>query len=322
MVTLARHRTAQLLQVSAGSDRVSRIVDLFLIVLICLNVLAVVMDSVASFSARYRSQLDAFELFSVSVFTVEYLLRVWSAIDLEPHSSCHPLWSRLRYICTPMALIDLLAILPFYLMVFINVDLRFLRVVRVLRVFKLTRYSGAMGAVLNVLQEESSSFLAAFFVLFILLILTSSGIYLLEQEVQPQAFGSIPDAMWWAMATLTTVGYGDVTPITAGGKFFGGCITIIGMGMVALPAGILASGFSDQLRRRREEYNLKLDEALSDGIITVDEEMELKQLRQQLDLNQEDAKLLWQAASRSVAKRLTHCPHCKLAIDESHLLHE
>lgn len=322
MATLARHRIAQILQVSIGSDRASRLVDLFLIVLICLNVLAVVMDSVTSFSQRYRSHLDLFELFSVTVFTIEYLLRVWSAIDLEPHPSRHPFWSRLRYMCSPMALIDLLAILPFYLMVFINVDLRFLRVVRILRVFKLTRYSGAMSAILNVLQEESSSFLAAFFVLFILLILTSSGIYLLEQDVQPQAFGSIPDAMWWAMATLTTVGYGDVTPITAGGKFFGGCITIIGMGMVALPAGILASGFSDQLRRRREEYNLKLDEALSDGIITIDEEKELNQLRQQLDLNQDDAKLLWEAASRSVAKRLTHCPHCKLPIDESHLLHE
>ncbi len=319
MQSIPRHRIAEILQVSRPGDKLSRSIDLFLILLICLNILAVIMGSVASFAANYRTELDVFELFSVYVFTLEYLLRVWSAIEMPNNKYHHPIFGRLRYMLTPMAIIDILAILPFYLILFVNIDLRFLRIFRVLRIFKLTRYSGAMGVVINVLKEEADSFFAAFFVLIILLVLTSSGIYLLEHKMQPEAFGSIPQAMWWAMATLTTVGYGDVIPITVAGKFFGSCITVIGMGMVALPAGILASGFSDQLRRRREEYNLKLGAALADGIITEDEQIELNQLRQQLDLNQEDAELLLRTASRTVARKLSKCPHCHKAINETHL---
>ncbi len=319
MQLLSRLRIAEILQVSRCGDKTSRTIDLALILLICLNILAVTMDSVDSFSAKYRTQLDLFELFSVCVFSLEYLLRVWTAIEMSDAKYRHPVYGRLRYMMTPMAIIDILAILPFYLVLFVNIDLRFLRIFRVLRIFKLTRYSGAMGVVLNVLREEADAFFAAFFVLIILLVLTSSGIYLLEHKVQPDAFGSIPQAMWWAMATLTTVGYGDVIPITAAGKFFGSCITIIGMGMVALPAGILASGFSDQLRRRREEYNLKLGAALADGIITEDEQKELNQLRQQLDLNREDAELLLRTASKSVARQLSQCPHCNQEINETHL---
>lgn len=315
MTTVARYQIARILQVGRPGDKASRIVDTALILLICLNILAVIMDSVSSFADRYRTQLDLFELFSVSVFSIEYLLRVWSAVETDNEKYRHPLWGRLRYMLSPMAIVDLLAILPFYLVLMVNLDLRFLRIVRVLRIFKLTRYSGAMTAVLSVLKEESDAFFAAFFVLIILLVLTSSGIYLLEHEVQPEAFGSIPQAMWWAMATLTTVGYGDVIPVTAAGKFFGSCITIIGMGMVALPAGILASGFSDQLRRRRETYNLKLDDALADGVITEDEAQELLEVRKRLGLNKEDAELLLKAATHSSAKHISQCPHCKRTIE-------
>ena len=154
-------------------------------------------------------------------------------------------------------------------MFFMSIDLRFLRVIRLLRIFKLTRYSGAMNLVLSVFKEEASAFFAAFFVLLMLLILASSGIYLLEHEVQPDNFGTIPDAMWWAMATLTTVGYGDVVPITPIGKLFGGFITIIGMGMVALPAGILASGFADQVHRRRTEYTEQILLISSAIVLTI-----------------------------------------------------
>ncbi len=286
-------------------------VDIFLICLISLNILAIILESVASLHNRYGPVFFYFELFSIMVFTIEYLVRAWRSVELKNPQFYHPVRGRLRYLLTPMALIDLIAILPFYLTLFIQIDLRMLRVFRLFRVFKLTRYSSAMTLILAVFKEESRSFFAAFFVLFILLILASTGIYLIEHEVQPDAFGTIPDSMWWALVTLTTVGYGDVIPITTPGKLFGGCITIIGIGMVALPAGILASGFSDQLHRRRQKYHLMLEDAFADGIISGEEKDALQHLRKHLGVNEEDARVLFEIASRSQGRTLTHCPHCK-----------
>ena len=172
---------------------------------------------------------------------------------------------------SPMALIDLIAIAPFYLGFIVDIDLRFMRVLRVLRIFKLTRYNSSMTLLLGVLKRESSSFLAALFVLFLLMILSASMVYLFEHQAQPEAFANIPKAMWWAVVTLTTVGYGDIYPITIPGRVFGAIITVVGVGMVAMPAGIIASGFSEQLRLRREEYEDVVDEALEDGHLSEEE---------------------------------------------------
>lgn len=279
-------------------------------ILISLNILAIIMESVASFEVRFRAQLHLFELFSVAVFTFEYIARVWSCVDLDSCTEDDPIAARIQHMLTPMALVDLIAILPFYLTIVFSIDLRFLRVIRLLRIFKLTRYSGAMNVLLSVLREEASSFVAAFFVLFVLLILTSSGIYVIEHKVQPEAFGSIPAAMWWAMSTLTTVGYGDVTPITPMGKLFGGCITIIGMGMVALPAGILASGFSAQLSRSREAYSVLLDDVLEDGELSNHEQKSLEELRYQLGISEAEAtQLLHLSLDKGMAGHL-NCPRC------------
>jgi voltage-gated potassium channel len=148
---------------------------------------------------------------------------------------------------------------------FFSVDLRFLRALRLVRVFKLTRYSSSMTLLLKVLRDEAQSFGAAFFILIIVLIFASSGIYLFEHEVQPESFGNIPQAVWWSVSTLATVGYGDVIPFTVGGKIFGIVIMIIGIGIVALPAGILASAFSEQMRLRRVEYEELAQEILEDS---------------------------------------------------------
>lgn len=305
-----RKEMARLLSVD-GNHPYSRMVDLSLIVLISLNVIAIILESVSSIHEQYHRLLFWFEAFSVFVFTIEYSLRLWSCVELVEFSHMSHTRARLKYMTTPLAIIDFLAIAPFFLMLFFVIDLRFLRVVRLLRIFKLTRYSGAMSLLLSVFKEEAQAFLAAFFVLLMLLILASSGIYLLEHKIQPDAFGSIPDAMWWAMATLTTVGYGDVVPITPMGKLFGGLITVVGIGMVALPAGILASGFADQMHRRRNLYEDRLEQVLGDGVIDDHEELDLSNLRSSLGLSAEEVENLTQAYLKKHQQSIRQCPHCK-----------
>ncbi|MCP5178640.1 MAG: ion transporter [Pseudomonadales bacterium] len=303
-----RHIVARLLGTGTATSRVSRAVDYALITLIFLNVVAVILDSEPAIMAAYGAELWAFEVFSVAVFTIEYFLRVWSAPDLDEPAFSHPVSGRLRFMVSPSALVDLIAVLPFYLGMFFSLDLRALRVIRLVRVFKLTRYSTNMNLILTVFRAELHTFVALFGLMVVLLVLTSSGIYLLEHDVQPEAFGTIPRAMWWAMVTLTTVGYGDVIPVTTVGRIFGGVITLIGVGMVALPAGILASSFSEQLRLHRKQFENRLADALHDGHIDQEEFEQLEELRQTLGLSTEETQLLYDAFRRH--QRTTHCPHC------------
>lgn len=304
-----RAQLFELLEANEKSRPLARAIDLGLIALITINILSVILESVDSIAQSYGAVFYYIELVSVLIFSVEYLARVWISVDIEKYK--HRKYPRLAYICSPIALIDLIAILPFYLTIFFAMDLRFLRVLRLLRIFKLTRYSSAMSMLLNVLREESSAFFAGFFILFVLLILTASGAYLVEQEAQPEKFGSIPAAMWWAVATLTTVGYGDVTPVTMAGKMFGTLVTIIGIGMAALPAGILASGLADQLRRNRERMAAEFRSALEDGNIDEDEEAEIEALRKEVGLSPlavEDIRAALQEEKNVPEKH--YCPHC------------
>ncbi len=310
MIHTRRKQIARMLSVD-GNHRFSRPVDTFLIVLILLNVVAIVLESMPALHDRFHPYFFAFEAFSVAIFSIEYVLRIWSCVEFTVYADTHPTKARLQYMRTPLAIIDLIAILPFYLTFFLVIDLRFLRVVRLLRIFKLTRYSGAMNLVLSVLREEANAFFAAFSVLPMLLILTSSGIYVIEHKVQPEVFGSIPAAMWWAMATLTTVGYGDVVPATALGKIFGGFITVIGVGMVALPAGILASGFADQVHRRRSVYEERLEQVFEDGHLSPLEQADLNNLRDKLGLTEDDVEKLTHEYLKRTQHSLRQCPHCK-----------
>ncbi len=311
-----RKRTAEILEVSHASDRIGRMVDVFLITLITLNVVAIIFESVADIHQAHRALFWNFEVFSVTVFSIEYLLRVWSCIDEPEVKDASPFIGRIKYMLTPLAIIDLIAILPFFLGLYLSLDLRFLRVLRLLRLFKLTRYSTAMGALLDVLQEEAHTLVAAFVVLLMMLVISASGIYLLEHKVQPEHFGSIPAAMWWSIITLTTVGYGDITPITPMGKFFGGIISLIGVGMVALPAAILASGFAENLRMRRIQYNAFIKHALSDGKLDDQERWELEELREELGLSKEDSIHLIDKLMRNYIKHKDEqCPHCGKPLD-------
>ena len=246
-----RQRVHQVLDIAQADDPVSQVVGYTLVVLIILNVLAVILDSVQAIHDAVGELFSWFEILSVAIFTVEYALRIWSGVESAERSYRHPIFGRLRYAMRPLILIDLIVILPFYFSFLFGIDLRILRVMRLLRVFKLTRYSGAWSMFAAVIHGQRRPLIMAGYLLAITLVMAASLMYLAENEAQPVAFANIPAAMWGGLVTLTTVGYGDVTPVTSLGKLLGAAVTILGIGMYALPAGILASGFMQELNRRQ-----------------------------------------------------------------------
>jgi len=330
-----RKRAFEILGTGSKNDSLSRAVDIALIALISLNVLSVILETLPSLSGQYHTVFKNFELISVIIFSIEYLTRIWCSIEKEDKKYKHPLWGRLRYMLTPMAIIDLIVIMPLYLAFFFTIDLRFMRALRLLRVFKLTRYSSSMTLLLKVLADESKSIGAAFFVLCMLIIMASSLTYLAEHEAQPEVFSSIPAAMWWAIITMTTVGYGDVVPITVMGKVLASVISIISIGIVALPAGLLASGFSEALRQRRAHYEKLVEDVMEDGVITPSEEQLLKETQLNLGISIDDADIILDSNRNKQieieALKEVHdfekdmqvaldnkCPHCGEAVDWRH----
>jgi voltage-gated potassium channel len=251
-----KRRTYQIVERVGADDREGYAFDLFIMALIILNVTAVMIETVETLAAPAARFLRAFEVFSVIIFSVEYLLRLWSCTSDARYAG--PIGGRLRYALTPLALIDLLAIAPFFLE-FLAVDLRFirsLRLFRLLRIFKLARYSASMQTLGNVLKSRREELLVTLFVVLILLLFASSAMYYAEHDEQPDKFSSIPASMWWGVATLTTVGYGDVFPVTPQGKMLGAVIAVLGVGLFALPTGILASGFAEELQKTKKRASL------------------------------------------------------------------
>ncbi|KYK35835.1 MAG: ion transporter [Theionarchaea archaeon] len=249
-----RKRLYEILEVAAEDDSLSRVFDIFIIGLISLNVLAVVLETVESLATQFSQVFALFELASIIVFTIEYILRLWVCTQNKEFKNL--VTGRIKFVLKPMALIDLVAILPFYLPVMFPLDPRFLRALRLFRLFrlfKMGRYSESLQTLGNVMKAKKEEFVVTFFVISLLLVFASSTIYYVEHDAQPEAFSSIPAAMWWGVAALTTVGYGDVYPITPIGKFLGAVIALLGIGMFALPAGILASGFAEELQRKSRE---------------------------------------------------------------------
>ena len=256
-----RVRLYQILENLHEKDAAAIWIGRFLTVLIVLSVLAEIFDTVQSLRAAYQRVFYAVEVFCVSVFSIEYIFRVWCCTILPAYR--HPVWGRLRYMCTPMMVIDLISILPF-VAPFLLGDLGFVRALRLLRLFrllKLVRYSESLLLLRNVLVERREDLGITFVTLVFLLVFASSGMYFLEHDAQPLHFSSIPASMWWGVITLTTVGYGDVYPITAWGKVLGPLIAVLGIGMFAVPAGILASGFGEEVRLRKQRRRERLEAA-------------------------------------------------------------
>lgn len=255
-----KQRVFELLEKTEHDDAFGKAFDVFILVIIFLNLIAVCLETVDSIYIQNKYFFKAFDAFSVLVFTVEYILRIWACV-ISPKFR-HPIWGRIRYLFTPLAIIDLLAVLPFYLPLLLP-DLRFvlsLRMLRLFRILKFSRYSDSLKTLIRVVHAQQEELIVTFSVLSILLIFASSLIYIAEHEAQPEVFTSIPVSMWWGVITLTTVGYGDVYPITAFGKLLGAILAILGIGLFALPAGILASGFSEELQRKRLQAQPKIGE--------------------------------------------------------------
>lgn len=309
-----RQRTYEILEDSKEEDSIGRFCDAFLVIIISLNVLAVILESVSALHSAYSGVFHSFEVFSVTVFSIEYLARLWACTKRPGLKYHHPVWGRLRYMASPMAILDLVVILPFFLAMMGAVDLRFLRVLRLLRVFRLTRYSSALRLLTDVLKDEAANIGAALFILMMMVVLSASLVYLAEVDAQPDAFGSIPDALWWAIITMTSIGYGDVVPVTNIGKIFGAIIGIISVGMVALPTGIIASGFNQALHQRKQEYSELIDAVLANGTITEEEHERLHETRERLGLSDREAAAILNSAHHNLKKMPMECPHCGKAV--------
>ncbi|MGZ4920189.1 MAG: ion transporter [Halobacteriota archaeon] len=235
----------------SGAGRTGRAVDWFLIVLICLNVLAVILETDRAIRAHNTFLFYSFLLFSTIAFTVEYALRLWTCTLDERFMD--PIRGRIRYALTPLAIIDLITVVPFYLTLFVEDQpvIRALRLLVILRIFKLSRYHASFDILKSVLYKRRWELFATGVIGATILIIASALMWLVEGPAQPEKFGSIPDAMWWAAVTLTTVGYGDVWPITPLGKVLGSLIAFLGIGLFALPTGILGSAFYEEFQHRK-----------------------------------------------------------------------
>jgi voltage-gated potassium channel len=225
-------------------------VDRLLVALIIVNLIAVALESIPAIEQRYVRLFDLVEYVSLVVFTAEYLLRLWSAVEHGPHRHLSPLRSRLKYALSPAGIVDLIAVLPFWFAFVLPADLRVLLVFRVVRFFKITRYSPAMRSLLDVLYRERRALFGCLVVALGSALVAAALMHLAEGKVQPEKLGTIPDALWWSIVTIGTIGYGDVVPVTALGKLIATATIFLGLIMMALPVGIIATAFADQIHRR------------------------------------------------------------------------
>jgi voltage-gated potassium channel len=253
-LTVFRRRLAIIFEDEEPRDATTRFFNLALTTLIIVNVSCVILESVEPLRQRFAGPFDVMEQAATAIFAVEYVLRVWASVDFRNAQYRAPVWGRLRYMRSFFALIDLIAVLPAVLGVFDAADFRVLRLLRLLRMFKLVRHSTTFGLLFGVLREEAQSIAALLFVLVLTVTISGSLMYMIEGTDQPGVFSSIPASMWWAIETLTTVGYGDMVPTTASGRLLGGVVAIIGIGTLALFSGLITVGFLDQLKAHREQH--------------------------------------------------------------------
>ena len=293
-----RQRVHALVFPSAYGGELHNLYDSFIVVWVVISVLAVILESVHSIHYLLNMEFLILDAIAVSIFTFEYCLRMYCCVEEPGYKKA--VTGRLKMAKSTSSIIDLLAIAPFFLEVFLHhlIDLRFMRVFRLLRLLKLTRYTGATQSLMKVIAREWPVMAASAFIMLLLVVMTASLGYLFEHEAQPEKFENIPQSIYWAVITLASVGYGDISPVTPAGRAMTIVLALIGIGIFAIPAALLSSAFSDQLKSDREALVNKLFEMLSDGHIDEDEALYIKTEAKRLHLSDEEVKLLIEKAKR------------------------
>jgi voltage-gated potassium channel len=246
----ARRRTYALLEHGPASDQASLAADRFLVFLIVVNLAVVILESVPSLAVRYRLAFTAVELVSLVVFSIEYFLRVWTAPEHALYRKLPRIKARWKFMTSPGGLIDLLAVLPFWFAFAVPEDLRVILVFRIVRFLKLARYSPGMRSLTDALYAERRALLGCLVIFCGATLFAAALMHLAERHVQPDKLGTMPDAIWWAVVTLGTIGYGDVVPVTVVGKMIAGVTILTAIVMIALPVGIIATAFAEEIHRR------------------------------------------------------------------------
>lgn len=280
-----KHKLLHILEGDPAGGKAGKVFQVFLIGLIVANITSIILESVHQLHDEYRQAFWAFEVFSIVIFSMEYLVRFWVASERDETRPWH---ARRRYAFSFFGLVDLISVVPFYLQIFLpGLDLRVLRVVRLLRTFKLSHYNSAIEDLFNALYHARGSVYSTIYLFLIALLLTSTAMYHAEHELQPDKFGSIPAAMYWAVISLTTVGYGDVTPVSDLGKLIAAFTAFLGVSSVALLTGVIAAAFANQVERRKIILEAELRMAMEDGDLSHDEHRILNKMKKELNLSDE-----------------------------------
>ena len=297
-----RAKVFAMLEPTGHSGRLHAYIDNFIVFWVALSITCVIFESVASVRSLFAVEFHVIDVIAFTIFTIEYIARVYSAPENPKYRHRMARWAHMR---SGPAIIDLLAILPFVLESLFSqhLDLRFLRVFRLVRMLKLTRYTSALETLYKVVQREWQVIFASVFVMMLLVVLTASLGFLLEHEAQPDKFENIPQSIYWAIITLASVGYGDISPVTPMGRALTVILALVGIGIFAIPAGLLASAFTDQLRIDRDAFKQRLMLAFEDGMLNGAERELIIAEAERLHLSHEEVKRLTEEARAEFAAK-------------------
>ena len=269
------------------TEPASRFCEMFITLLVVLNVVAIILESVPDIHAEWGHFFHYFDLFSVVIFSLEYVLRVWSCAQKFTHEGGSAWQGRKSYLFSFFGLIDFLSTVPFYLqLLFPGADLRVLRMFRLLRIFKLSRYNSAMDDMFEAIKSERDSFSSALFLMFISSLLFSSLIYIIEGHEQPGVFPSIPAAMHWFFVTIIS-GWGNVDPVTYAGVVLVIITQIMAIALAAILTGVVSTAYTTQVIRREAMYEMEIREVLADGVVTPEEEAHLRAMQTKFGMSDE-----------------------------------
>jgi len=285
------------------TEPANRFCEIFIALLVVLNVVAIILESVPDIHAEWGQFFHYFDLFSVGVFTIEYVLRVWSYSQKFAAEGGTAWQGRKSYIFSFYGLVDFFSTVPFYLqLLFPGTDLRVLRMFRLLRIFKLSRYNSAMDDMFEAIKSERDSFSSALFLMFISSLLFSSLIYIIEGHEQPDVFPSIPAAMHWFFVTIIS-GWGGVDPVTYAGVALVIITQILAIALAAILTGVVSTAYTTQVSRREALYEMEIREVLADGVVTGEEAAHLKNLQAKYGMSDEQVEAI--AAQVRQEKNLT-----------------